>query len=285
MTLYQTYAKQLQDWIQRFRETDVLVALYYAIAAADFANEFGISESGDTQETLELAWSTYRTTSFDLAENWDKAQTALDKILSVLQQCDYTGVENTLYSFDEVAPCISEAQDLDGIVNLKTLQVDSRNFIVKAHALAAACLKDRYAAIIPYGFQDDWESVLATYISLNYTGVLTQGVADSKKFYHMCPRESAAQILKQGFRPTLRDSASFGTGVIYTYEDLQKFAGTDLRKYAILEVTYSGPYLKCMWRQDTEKQFLGECMLYPGFISDIRTATPVQRTNLFGSLE
>lgn len=285
MTLYQAYAKHLQDWIQRFRETDVLVALYYAIAAADFANEFGISESGNTQETLELAWSTYRTTSFDLAESWGKAQTALDKILSVLQQCDYTGVENTLYSFDEVAPCISKAQDLDGIVNLKTLQVDSRNFIVKAHALAAACLKDRYAAIIPYGFQDDWESVLATYISLNYTGVLIQGFAASTKFYHMCPRESATQILKQGFRPTLRDSASFGTGIIYTYEDLQKFAGTDLRKYAILEITYSGPYLKCMWRQDTEEKFIGECMLYPGFISDIRTATPVQRTNLFGSLE
>lgn len=285
MTLYQVYAKHLQDWIQRFRETDVLVALYYAIAAADFADEFGASESGNTQEILELAWGAYRSASFDLAENWDKAQTALDKILRVLQQCDYTGVENTLYSFDEIAPYITKAQDLDGIVNRKTLQVDSRNFIVKAHALAAACLKDRYAVVIPYGYQDEWEAVLATYVSLNYTGVLTQGIATSKKFYHMCPRESAAQILKQGFRPTLRDSASFGIGVIYTYEDLHKFAGTDLRKYAILEITYSGPYLKCMWRQDTEERFIGECMLYPGFISDIHTATPVQRTNLFGYLE
>lgn len=43
MTLYEKYAKHLHDTVCSYRDVDLDVALYYAIAAMDFLDRFGVS--------------------------------------------------------------------------------------------------------------------------------------------------------------------------------------------------------------------------------------------------
>lgn len=284
MTLYEKYAKHLHDTVCSYRDVDLDVALYYAIAAMDFLDRFGVSTWCNMGKVKDMAFSAYRDGHKDLTDREDRAKIVLDMVIKALDTVSFDPSIVTQFSFDEVGPLLVSAEESGGILNLNILQVETREFIMKAHALASACIFDRYAAIIPAGFEKDWELVLATYVALDYTGVLIQQVANAKPFYHMTSRESAETILKQGIRPSSDPYTSFGAGVIYTYDDIQKFASSDPSKSTVLELTYSGPYMKCMWRQDTEDRFLGECLLYPGYISNIRVASPERKTNLFANV-
>lgn len=284
MTLYEKYAKHLRNTVCSYRDVDLDVALYYAIAAMDFLDRFGASTWYDMGKVKDMVFGVYRDGHRDLMNRENRAKTGLDTVIKALDTVSFDRSTMTQFSFDEVGSLLVSAEESGGILNLNILQVETREFIMKAHALASACIFDRYAAIIPAGFEKDWELVLATYVALNYTGVLIQQVADSKRFYHMTSRESAETILKQGIRPSSDLYTSFGAGVIYTYDDIQKFASSDPSKFTVLELTYSGPYMKCMWRQDTEDRFLGECLLYPGYVSNIRVTSPERKTNLFANM-
>lgn len=284
MTLYEKYAKHLRNTVCSYRDIDLDVALYYAIAAMDFLDRFGLSTWCDMGKVKDMAFGVYRDGHRDLTDRENRAMIVLDTVIKALDTVSFDPATVTQFSFDEIGSLLVSAEESGGILNLNILQVETREFIMKAHALASACIFDRYAAIIPAGFEKDWELVLATYVALNYTGVLIQQVADSKRFYHMTSRESAETILKQGIRPSSDFYTSFGAGVIYTYDDIQKFASSDPSKFTVLELTYSGPYMKCMWRQDTEDRFLGECLLYPGYVSNIRVTSPERKTNLFANM-
>lgn len=284
MTLYEKYAKHLRNIVCSYRDVDLDVALYYAIAAMDFLDRFGLSTWCDMGKVKDMAFGVYRDSHRDLKDRENRAMIVLDTVIKALDTVSFDPATVTQFSFDEIGPLLVSAEESGGILNFKLLQFETREFIMKAHALASACIFDRYAAIIPAGFEKDWELVLATYVALNYTGVLIQQVADSKRFYHMTSRESAETILKQGIRPSSDLYTSFGAGVIYTYDDIQKFASSDPSKFTVLELTYSGPYMKCMWRQDTEDRFLGECLLYPGYVSNIRVTSPERKTNLFANM-
>lgn len=283
MNLYEKYAKHMYNAVCIYKDTDLDVALYYAIAALDFAEQFGTSTWCDLQKFKDLVQRSYVDLHQDFEDGYNRAVMALESVPDALNSVSYDNHAGSKYSFDDIASLLVNAVDQRGIVNLNILQVESESFILKAHRLAASCLKDRFAAIIPAGYEDDWELVLATYISLNYTGVLIQGKADGNKFYHLCSRDVVDKILRQGIHPSCHDSSSFGSGVVYTYEDIQHFASCDPGKFAVIEITYTGPYLKCMWKQDTDDMYFGECMLYPGFITNIKEASPERKTNLFHS--
>lgn len=270
--------------IHSYQDFSIDVALYYAIAAMDFLRHFGVSTWCDIDKVEDMTFNSYRDLHRDLSANVERSKIILDMVMKALDTASFGSyITETQLSLDKVNCLAVEAIKSDGILNINTLQVEPREFIAKAHALASACIFDKYAAIIPAGFEKAWELVLATYIPLNYTGILIQQVADAKPFYHMTSRESAETILKQGIRPSRDLYTSFGAGVIYTYDDIQKFASSDPSKFVVFKLIYSGPYLKCMWRQDTEDRFLGECLLYPGYISEIHEV-PMLKTDIFGDL-
>lgn len=261
------YLDRLQKAVNKYYHLDTCLGLEFCRLAVEFIDKYQLEAPYDNKKLLARIDKLWREFGLNPIDRDDWKEFIYERVSFLFKAVKKSKLELSADQEDQLRRVVS---DPDALWDISRDRVVGIRHLVRAYALASACINDRFAAIVPMGFEKEVDSLLDTYVPIVFTGILTQGLAKDQVFYHMCSTELVDQIFSQGLKGSLDDSASFGAGVIYTYDQFEKFKPWNPEKFTVLKIRYSGPYLKAYWRQDTEEEHFGECMLYPAFVTSFQ---------------